>query len=60
VWGTPLDKTSDVLRADMFRIEGTDYVPYIGILERKVLTMSSFMTLQPNQRIQTSIDLAKG
>jgi len=33
---------------------------YIGILERKVPTMSSFMTLQPNQRIQTSIDLAKG
>jgi len=62
VWGSPLDKSSDVFRADLFAIadEFGRSPMYIGILERKVATLSSFMTLQPNQRVQTLLDLSKG
>jgi len=62
VWDSPLDKNDDVFRADLFNIaDANGNAPtYIGIRERKLPTLSSFITLQPNQQVQTSLDLTKG
>jgi len=62
VWGTPLDRSDDVFRADFFKAadQNGNSAMYVGILERKVPTLSSFVTLQPLQQVQTSIDLTKG
>jgi len=62
VWGSPLNRNDDVFRANIFDVvdaEGNAPM-YIGIVERKVPTLSSFVTLQPNQKVQTSLDLTKG
>jgi len=62
VWDSPLDKSDDVFRADLFTFaDANGNVPtYIGIFERKVPTLGSFITLQPHQKVQTFLDLTKG
>jgi len=62
VWGSPLDKSDDVFRADLFSIqnEAGDRPTYVGILAKALPTISSFVTLQPNQKSQTSLNLYKG
>jgi len=62
VWGTPLDKSTDVFRADMFEIthESGEPVVYTGIVMKRRQTISDFVTLQPGQKIETTVDLLKG
>jgi peptidyl-Lys metalloendopeptidase len=62
VWNTPFDKSSDVLRADMFNVVtklGVSAV-YTGILMKRIPTASDFVTLQPNETLSAKVDLLKG
>jgi len=61
-WGTPLDKSNDVMRANMFKavsIMGEE-APYTGIVMKRRPVLSDFVTLQPGQTIDTTVDLLKG
>jgi len=62
VWGTPLDKSSDVFRANMFNVVSMmgESAPYIGIVMKRRPVLSDFVTLQPGQTIQSTVNLLKG
>jgi len=61
-WGTPLDKSNDVLRADMFKAVSLmgEQAPYTGILMKRRPVTSDFVTLQPGQTIHATVDLLEG
>jgi len=61
-WGTPLDKSSDVMRANMFSAVSTmgEEAVYTGIVMKRRPVLSDFITLQPGQTIQGSVNLLKG
>jgi len=61
-WGTPLDKSSDVLRAPMFNAVSQmgEAAPYIGIIVNRRPVLSDFVTLQPGQTIKSTVNLLKG
>jgi len=61
-WGTPLDKSNDVLRANMFKAVSLmgEEAPYTGILMKRRPVISDFVTLQPGQTIHATVDLLKG
>jgi len=61
-WGTPLDKSDDVMRADMFNVGSMmgEPAPYIGIVMKRRPVISDFVTLQPGQTISSTINLLKG
>jgi len=62
VWGTPLEASSDIFKADLFTgVHSSGKSPlYIGILAKKAPTISDFVTLQPGQTLSASLDLFKG
>jgi len=61
-WGTPLDKSNDVMRANMFKAVSLmgEEAPYTGILMKRKPVLSDFVTLQPGQTIHATVDLLKG
>jgi len=61
-WNTPLDKSNDVMRANMFQAANVmgEVAPYIGIVTKRRPVLSDFITLQPGQTIHATIDLLKG
>jgi len=62
VWNSPLDKSDDILRADMFEVVHSSGIPaqYTGILEKRLLVLSDFITLNPGQSTTVTLDLLKG
>jgi len=62
VWNSPLDKSDDVLRADMFEVVHSSgvHAQYIGIAEKRRLVLSDFFTLNPGQSTTVTLDLLKG
>jgi len=62
VWGTPLDKSNDILRADMFKVvaESGASAMYTGIVDKRRPTLSDFVTLHPGQTVQARVNLLKG
>jgi len=62
VWGTPLDKSNDILRADMFKVvaESGASATYTGIVDKRRPTLSDFVTLHPGQTVQARVNLLKG
>jgi peptidyl-Lys metalloendopeptidase len=62
LWGTPLEVTSNVLRADMFEVVtelGVEAV-YTGIVMKRIPTPADFVTLKPGQTVNAKVDLLKG
>jgi len=61
IWGTPLDNL-EFLTADMFNVTHATgkQAEYIGILAKRIPTLSDFVTLRPGQTIGSSVDLLKG
>jgi peptidyl-Lys metalloendopeptidase len=62
IWGSPLDAHSDVFKANLFDIASPsgDSAEYIGIIAKRHPTLSDFVTLQPGQTLQTTLNLFKG
>jgi len=61
-WNSPLDKSNDVMRANMFNVVSMmgEPAPYIGIVMKRKPTLSDFVTLQPGQTIKATVNLLKG
>jgi peptidyl-Lys metalloendopeptidase len=61
-WGSPLEDSSTVFKADLFNIVSTNGQKpmYIGILAKKSPTLGDFVTLQVGQSITAQLDLTKG
>jgi len=62
VWNTPFDDMSDVFRAPIFDVKHASGVSatYSGIIMKRAIDVSDFVTLRPGQSLDTVLDLTKG
>jgi len=61
-WGTPMDDSSKVMKADMFDAihESGVRAQYIGIVAKRIPTAEDFIVLAPGETIHMTVDLLKG
>jgi len=62
VWNTPFDDMSNVFRAPISEVKHASGVSatYSGIIMKRALGVSDFVTLRPGQSLETVLDLTKG